>query len=119
MRLSPNGKQLLVSLVRHLQKARPGRPETYVTYKQIHDELRLEFLGDTYGDSLKHQGLADLAEWTKYSGYPAITGLVVSGDSRMPGHGYFELYGRTEEEFGWWADEIAAAKAFNWTSLLS
>lgn len=63
--------------------------------------------GETVGQSLKHQGLAELAEWTHDDGHPAITGLIVNHDTSMPGGGYFELFGRNETDFRWWNNEIA------------
>ncbi|MDT3379632.1 HNH endonuclease [Labrys neptuniae] len=116
--LDQPGKQLLALLVERLPKAIPEKPETFITYKDAHDRLGLSLQGQTYGLSLKHQGLVSLADWTAAKGLPAITGLIVSGDDRMPGQGYFNLFGRTEDDFAWWADQIQKSKTYDWSPFL-
>lgn len=114
--LTSNAARLLQDLVQRIDQGRivAGRPETYPRYGEVHDALGLEMQGETVGQSLKRQGLADLAEWTHAHSHPAITGLIVSGDSLMPGLGYFELFGREETDFNWWNDEIASSLSYNW-----
>lgn len=96
-----------------------GDPSTYVNYGKVHDDLKLPTMGNTVGRSLERQGLDDLANWLKENGYPAITGLIVSLDSREPSRGYFRAYGRKHEDFVWWNDEIKKSLEYNWAELLS
>jgi hypothetical protein len=96
--LSEQGRKLLELLVRLLPGAVPGNPGTFITYKEVHSRLGLELRGSTYGQSLKHQGLTSLANWTASEKKPAITGLIVSENPPMPGEGYFNLFGKTEYE---------------------
>jgi hypothetical protein len=117
--LNTQGKQLLGLLVKKLPKIRPGDPKTYVTYKDIHQELGLTLKGDTYGSSLQNQGLNNLAHWAKAKNKPAITGIIVSQDSRTPGSGFFELFGKKEEDFNWWEKQVKSAKAYDWSPYLS
>lgn len=116
--LDEHGQHLLALLVERLPKAIPDNPATFITYKEAHDRLGLSQQGQTYGLSLKHQGLVALADWTAAKGLPAITGLIVNGADRMPGQGYFNLFGKSEDDFAWWADEIHKSKTFNWSPFL-
>jgi hypothetical protein len=75
--------------------------------------------GETVGQSLKHQGLEELAEWTRNNQHPAITGLIVNQESRMPGLGYFELFNRDETDFDWWNQQIRDSIGHDWGPLLS
>lgn len=105
--------RLLAYLVEKLPAVVANDPRTFVSYKQVHDELGLALLG-TYGTSLERQGLGTLAAWTSERGHPAITGLVIDHNKRMPGPGYFRLYRKREEDFSWWVSEIAKSKAYDW-----
>lgn len=116
--LTEPARSILSVLVAALPRARAGQPQTYPTYKQVHDLLRLELRGASYGDSLKHQGLSALAEWAKAEGKPAITGLVVSRDYPVPGPGYFTLYNKKSDDYSWWEAEVAAAKTYDWEPYL-
>jgi hypothetical protein len=71
--------------------------------------------GPTYGESLKHQGLSNLANWTATENKPAITGLIIDGTSLMPGKGYFRLFQKTNEDFQWWEEQITLSKAADWS----
>ena len=113
------GQSLLDLLVSRLRDVLPGRPETYIGYKDIHDALNLELLGPTYGESLKHQGLNSLADWTASEGMPAISGIIIDWGTFMPGDGYFRLFGRSEEDFEWWRDQVQSSKDFDWLPYLS
>jgi hypothetical protein len=117
--LDNQGQSLLDLLVSRLREVVPGRPETYIAYKDIHDALNLELLGPTYGESLKHQGLNSLADWTKSEGKPAISGIIIDRGTLMPGGGYFRLFGRSEDDFGWWTDQVQLSKDFDWLPCLS
>jgi hypothetical protein len=55
----------------------PGRTVTYVSYLDVHNELRLPLLGDMHGVSLQRQGLNSLADWVKARCAPGITGLII------------------------------------------
>ncbi len=116
-----SGEPILRELLQHIAAGRvmPNHPDTYPGYKEIHDALNLPRRAETFGDSLKVQGLADLAEWTLEEGHPAITGLIVDRESLMPGHGYFELFGRPQDDFRWWDDQIAASLDYDWDQFLA
>lgn len=114
--ISLQATKILGILVEALPKIIPGRPETYLGYKQVHDHLQLALIGPTYGESLKKQGLEELAVWTVELGYPGITGLVIDRSTYQPGEGYFRVFGK-REDFSWWEDEIRKAKEFNWKSI--
>lgn len=116
--LNKQGQNLLALLVSVLPQAVPGNPATFITYKEVHTRLGLELRGATYGQSLKHQGLTSLADWTASENKPAITGLIVSENPPMPGDGYFNLFGKTEYDFDWWADQIRLSKEFDWLPYL-
>lgn len=120
----PAGQAILRELLKHMAQVVPNHPETYAGYKQIHDALNLPRRAETYGDSLKVQGLADLAEWTLREGHPAITGLIVDqtrGSDRylMPGKGYFELFGKRPDDFAWWRAEVDRSIAYDWQPFLA
>jgi hypothetical protein len=117
--LEPQAQRLLEWLVGKLGAVIPGRPETYVSYKDAHDELGLNQLGSTYGQSLEHQGLVTLAEWTVAEGKPGITGIIVDRQKHMPGSGYCKVFGRTEYDFLWWESQIRESLQYDWTPHLS
>lgn len=114
--LDYQGKRLLDLLVGHFSNVKPGKPETYITYKEVHDRLNLSLNGDTYGTSLQHQGLNSLADWTAHKKFPGITGLIVKQNDRMPGNGYFELFNKQNTDFQWWENEIRKSIAFDWSN---
>ena len=116
--LDEAGRRLLAYLVSKLPTAVPTNPRTFVSYKDVHDDLSLPMLGP-YGASLKVQGLVSLAEWTSATGKPGITGLIIDREKLEPGEGYFAVYGvPATERYRWWADQIVRAKAFDWTPYL-
>lgn len=117
--LDDAGRQLLALLIERLPTVKPGDPRTYISYKAVHDELRLPQLGPTYGESLKVQGLNSLASWTHGAELPGITGLIIDRTSMMPGDGYFKLFDRSPEDFAWWQTEIERSKAFDWSAYLT
>lgn len=116
--LDNQGQQLLALLVSMLPRVIPTDPRTFISYKDVHVALRLPQSGPTYGESLKHQGLSSLANWTASTGKPGITGLIIDRGTSMPGEGYFRLFGKTSEDFQWWADEIQRSKQFDWSPFL-
>jgi len=116
--LDKSGYRLLEYLVAHLPKAKPRDPLTFVSYKDVHDALGLPLRGASYGMSLKPQGLNSLADWTFDCGLPGITGLIVDRATHQPGGGYFKLFGFETNQYEKWANEIARAKAFDWSDFL-
>lgn len=109
---------LLALLVSILPDAVPGNPATYISYKDVHTRLRLNQRGQTFGQSLKHQGLSSLANWTASENKPAITGLIISENELMPGNGYFSLFRKSPDDFDWWAGQIRLSKEFDWNPYL-
>jgi hypothetical protein len=117
--LDAQGQQLLALLVAKLPTIKPDDPRTFVSYKDVHDQLRLPQVRETYGESLKAQGLVSLADWTFATGKPGITGLVIDRTTMMPGKGYFTLFGKREDDFSWWITEVQKSAAFDWSPYLS
>ncbi|MGA0565475.1 hypothetical protein ACO2RV_23870 [Ancylobacter sp. VNQ12] len=103
--LDKDGLRLLELLVEMLPHVTPGRPNTYVTYKEVHLRLDLPLKG-RYGKSLQIQGLNSLAGWAFENNLPAISGLIISKSTKRPGSGYFELYKKDEDDLSWWTKEI-------------
>ena len=118
--LSPEGGAILKVVVDHIRGGNvdPNRPETFISYKEIHDLLNLSLMGDTYGNSLSNQGLEDLVDWANKNGFPAITGLIINKTTSTPGKGYFEWFGRDEYDFGWWKNQMKQSLEFNWDEYL-
>lgn len=118
--LDAHGEQLLQWLAIKLDEAIPGRPETYVSYKDAHDELRLPLIrGKTYGLSLEQQGQGNIAYWTRDMELPGVTGLIIDWAKKEPGSGYFEVYERNVDEHEWWHEQIRLAKEHNWWQYVS
>ena len=118
-------EQILRVLLEHIEggEINPDNPATFLGYSQVHDALGLPMKGETIGNSLKNQGLADLAEWTKAERLPAITGLIVDksqGEHYLsPGDGYFRLFGkRYPHDALWWLNEVRRSMEFDWASHL-
>lgn len=118
-KLSSLAARVLEHLITRLPEAIAGDPRTYAQYKQVHDALQLPMEGRTFGESLQRQGLEELARWCLTNNLPALTGIVVKGEDYEPGEGFFRLYKRSHEDYKWWAEQIAASKARDWTSLLN
>jgi hypothetical protein len=117
--LDSQAQKVLSEIVAHLASTTPGDPRTYLGYKEVHDALGLSQVRTTYGDSLKHQGLEALAIWTRDDDRPAITGLIVDRTSNMPGRGFFNLFGRQEDDFHWWTEQVRLAKHYDWSPYLA
>ncbi|SED43780.1 HNH endonuclease [Bradyrhizobium erythrophlei] len=117
-RLTDEARRLLTFLVSLLPDLNPNEPRTCVRYKEAHDKLQLRQKGTTYGESLKKQGLAALADWTAATGKPAITGMIVDGTSLMPAKGYYKPFGRSVDDFEWWRDQLRRSKEFDWAPYL-
>jgi HNH endonuclease len=115
MSLDIQSKNLLRLLVSKLNNAIPGRPDTYIGYKECHDLLGLQQQREKWGESLKPQGLSSLADWTVANSLPAITGLIINRSSNEPGAGYFTLFGKQDNPYSWWGNEIRKSKEFDWS----
>jgi hypothetical protein len=116
--LDPQGQQLLAFLVSKLPAIKPSDPRTFVSYKDVHDQLKLPQVRETYGESLKAQGLVSLADWTVATGKPGVTGIVIDRSSLTPGKGYFTVFGKREDDFSWWGAEVLKSKTFDWSPYL-
>jgi hypothetical protein len=108
---------LLDLIVRCIRDGRfiPGRPDSYLGYKECHDRLGLSQRGGTWGRSLQQQGLNSLADWVLDKQVPAITGLIVDMTSHKPGHGFFTAFNHGKEDFEWWRAEVRHAIAYDWS----
>ncbi len=116
MALDQEGSALLALLVSHLAYVDEKDPTSFITYAEAHSALRLQMRGATVGNSLQLQGLNSLAGWLTANGYPAISGLIVNADTRLPGKGFFSSYGKDDTDVRWWLAEIEKAKHFDWAS---
>jgi HNH endonuclease len=113
------GYRILEYLVQHMKDGIiVGNHATYVGYKEIHDALRLTRLHVKYGESLKQQGLEELANWTKDENHPAITGLIVDRQKKRPGDGYFTLFDKNTSAKKWWHDEVKKSENYKWSLFL-
>ena len=118
-RPTPPAQRLLDVIVREIGRGRfvPGRPGTYLGYRETHTMLGLPRKGGTWGRSLKYHGLYDLAMWLRNRRLPALTGLIVDTTKRhRPGHGYFVMFNNGRESDGWWREEVRRAVEYDWTS---
>jgi 5-methylcytosine-specific restriction enzyme A len=116
--LSTNASKMLKFLVGKLNVIESGEPETYLSYKEVHDELNLKLNDSTYGRSLRNQGLGELAEWLHKKKLPGITGIIINQDSYCPGKGYYEAFSRENDDFQWWKNEIVKSTQLNWEPIL-
>lgn len=119
MELSTQARNLLALLVARLDAAVLARPETFIGYKECHDILGLQRVREKWGESLKVQGLQELAEWTVICNLPAITGLVIDRGSLEPGIGYFDLPQIKSNPYVHWNNEINSSKQFDWSPFVS
>jgi len=117
--LDEQGRRLLQLLVSQLPKTDPDHPERMIGYKQAHDILGLRQVQADWGESLKSQGLENLAQWTKDEGKPAITGIIVNSTTLSPGAGYYRLFERNNDDWDWWRSQVSAAKSYDWSRYLS
>ena len=116
--LDDQGRRLLEWLVGKLDDAVPGDPRTDVSYRDAHVELGLEMRGSTDGISLQGQGLNSLADWTKATKKPGITGLIINREHLEPGPGYFKLFNKKQTDYPWWEQQIRLSKEFDWSPFL-
>ncbi len=123
MQLDHQGHDLLRLLMSLLPEVNSGHPEKMIGYKEVHEKLGLSQRSTDWGESLKRQGLDNLAQWTKAHDLPAITGIIVnktkgSENEHSPGKGYFGLFDRENLDWPWWSEQIESAKNFDWESVL-
>jgi len=109
--LSPESQRILDYLVRSLPQVKPAKPETYFTYKTVHQDLGLPGIPH----ELEHLGLGGLATALYAEGLPGITGLIIRRDTFTPGPGYFNLFERPRDDFAWWNAEIRKVVDFDWS----
>lgn len=114
IKLDEDGLRLLKLLVSLLPTVKPNDPRTFITYKEVHERLKLQQHGTTYGESLKVQGLSSLADWTASTGKPGITGLIYDKEKLSPGPGYYKLFGKKPDNHDWWFAEIQRSIDFPW-----
>lgn len=123
--LSPQAKALLAHLVSILPSSIPGHPETFTGYRKVHKAMDLEMVSIDWAESLKIQGLVELAYWLKEhpKRLPALTGIVCNQETFQPGSGYFEMHNlQGANPFDWWKKEIARAKdpkEVDWQAVLA
>ena len=116
--LTPEATSILQLLVNFIRQGRffPHDEQSFMGYKEAHDYVGLQRKGPHWGNSLRVQGLEDLAKWCLQNEVPAITGLIVDQTNFRPGNGYFEVYGRPLDDRDWWAEQVRGAIAFEWSS---
>lgn len=119
MPLDVQGQKLLSLLVERLNTVVTEDPRTYVSYREVHEHLRLRLRGPTYGVSLQFQGLNSLGNWTVENNMPGITGLIIDRGTLLPGEGYFLLFHRNQDDFVWWKEQIRLSKEFDWSPYLA
>lgn len=117
--LDKDGHRLLCLLVERLPSANTERPEKMIGYKAAHELLGLMNIRGDWAESLKAQGLDNLAKWTKNTEKPAITGIIVNQTSHSPGRGYYTLFGRKDDDWSFWREQIADSKIFDWSPYLT
>lgn len=110
---------MLNAFIKFLPNVKPGDARTHLGYQQAHDMLGLSQHGTTAGISLSVQGLARIVEWAQSVNAPAITGIVIDRELGLPSAGFFEAYRRKRNDFNFWIDQMAAAKCFDWSSVLN
>lgn len=116
--LDREGLNLLRLLIAQLETADPARPDKMIGYKDVHKALGLQNVRGDWGESLKEQGLNSLATWTKNNAFPAITGIIVNRQDSSPGKGYYSFFGRENDDWAWWTDQIIRSKSFDWSKYL-
>lgn len=115
--MDEKGRRILALLCVEIKKMMPGRPETYLSCKDVHGMLGLKNHGSTWGLSLRSQGLDSLANWLQDKNLPAITGVIIDRTSMEPGHGF--PYPITENKYKWWEDQVRKAKEFDWSDYVA
>lgn len=122
--LDYEAKKLLNHIVSKLHTVEVGNPLSYLFYEKVRQELKLPEpnwqLHETPGDVLEAHGLAALAHWTRDSGKPMITGLIVNqSPPRRPSGGYFTLNDSGLPNDDWWLREVQKSVDYDWTNDVS
>ena len=117
--LDAQGKALLSILVQVLRNADPTDPRTFITYAETVERLGIPFSDEKPDWVLSRYGFDSLVDWVVQSSLPPIMRLIVRKLERMPGPGFFKLYGKRElEDVQWWLAEIKRCKQFDWSPYL-
>jgi hypothetical protein len=120
MALDRNGQALLDLLVQHVPNVKPGKPNTYITYSRVINDLNLQMpIGINPGFYLQAMGLSSLSAWCGEEGIPNITGLIVSIDRGIPGVGYFNIYQRPSDDYAFHEMKVREICVFDWPSYLA
>jgi hypothetical protein len=116
--LNAAGKRLFRLLEEHLAAVAavdPKAPGT-ISYADVHRKLGLQMMGHTYGDSLQHQGLDSLAEWTTVNSLPKLEALIVREREGTPAAGFWHANRRDEiADSLWWWKEVEKARNHDWS----
>jgi len=102
----------------HSNRVIPERPDTYISYSEIHHKLNLVYLGPKYGESLLNQGLRELVEFLENNNHPRISSIIIDKATLMPGGNYFKFFGREYEDIQWWNQQVRKVLKFNWLKLI-
>lgn len=116
--LDSQGQLLLSLLVRRLQGEESNVGQEFIGYKAAHIALGLAQIRETWGESLKAQGLTNLADWTASTGKPGITGLIIDTLENEPAGGYFRLFGKRPGDDAWWLNQVELSRSFDWSPYL-
>ena len=83
-----------------------------ISYKAVHEQLKLPRKAERWGKSLELNGLANMAEWLFAQGLPAISGLIVTEQIGAPEPtGYIPLMERYKSD---WLTEIKKSQLQDW-----
>ena len=114
--LNEQGLNLLRLLEQRLDSVDPSLRSIsgLIPYGEALAVLGLPNTERTAGASLLRYGLQNLAEWTKVSRLPAITGIIIDRTTSRPGGDYFRLFDRRPDDYIWWQQQLLESKHFNW-----
>ena len=123
--LSDQSIRLFKYIVRKIDQGRirADQPNTFLTYKSVHDDLGLELNGPTYGISLLYYGLTELATFLRDNNEPALSGLIVNQEDdqnrpSLPGEDYFRFHNREIDDYEWWLSQVRASINHDWDTIL-
>jgi hypothetical protein len=125
--LGPKGKRLLRLLVKQIRAGRfqKYRPETFISYSEVLERLRIRNPTYRAGRRLQPEGLNELNDWTKSAKVspriPHVAGLIVNkAKPNRPSVGYPKSHNFTPGANWetWWLEETARAIVYNWSPYL-